>query len=151
MNRIKTAYDSLRHLQLYMTVLNIVNRNIIFANKVLRVGLCIVSGYAGIAHFKDHPVFGMTYYIIFLDCALVYCIIYAKAFRIPLLVQKTSMSVGVLGSRLSNRAERSLVRKWLKSIPPLGIQVGSFHTLERTSTPVFLHHVLVNVVNMLVA
>ena len=38
-----------------------------------------------------------------------------------------------------------------RSIQPVGIKVGGFHTLERLSTPIFIQYVLANVVNMLVA
>ena len=44
----------------------------------------------------------------------------------------------------------SIVERQLKSVPSMGIKVGSFHTLERTSTPAFLGLVVSNVVCMLV-
>ena len=127
------------------------NRNLIFTAKLLCIGGGIFSGYAAIAHFNDHPIFGVMYYIVFLDLVLIYCIIYAKAFKVPLLVRKATTRLDILADRLDNKALRNTLRRQLRSIPPLGIQVGSFHTLERTSTPVFLDYVLTNIVNMLVA
>ena len=132
-------------------MLNTVNRNLIFTCKLLCIGAGIFSGYAAIAHFNHHPIFGVMYFIVFLDLVLIYCIIYAKAFKVPLLVREATLRLEMLANRLGNKTRRDTLRKQLRSIPPLGIQVGSFHTLERTSTPVFLHYVLTNIVNMLVA
>ena len=117
----------------------------------MSIGFGIISGYAAIAHFTDHPVFGIMYYILLVDLVLVYSIIYAKAFRVPLLIRNATMSLEVFANGIGNKAERNFLRKQVKAIPPQGIQVGRFHTLERTSTPVFLHYILTNVVNMLVA
>ena len=131
-------------------MLNIVNRNLIFPYNLMCIGFGTISGYAAIAHFKDHPLFGLMYCILLTNLALVYSIIYAKAFKVPVLIRSATISLTVCANGLGNKAERGLLRKRVRAIPPLGIQVGSFHTLERTSTPVFLHYVLTNVVNMLV-
>ena len=73
-------------MQLYITLLNNVNGHIIFAWKLLSIGVCIMTGYAGIAHFGDYPIFGAMYGGILLDVALFYTIPYEKAFQIPALV-----------------------------------------------------------------
>ena len=115
------------------------------------IGFGTISGYAAIAHFKDHPVFGIMYYVLLVDLVLIYSITYAKAFKIPVLIRNATISLEVRANGLAKKAHRNLLRKRVKGIPPLGIQVGHFHTLERTSTPVFLHYILINIVNMLVA
>ena len=43
-----------------------------------------------------------------------------------------------------------MVNRQVKSISADGINVGDFHTLERTSTPVFVDYVVRNIVNLLV-
>ena len=122
----------------------------IFTWKLLSIGVCIVSGYAAVAHFRDYPVFGLMYYGILFDVALFYTIPYEKAFKIPALFGQVKSLLQVQASALGV-AERRIVRRQGISIRPEGIKVGEFHTLERTSTLVFMNYVLCNIVNMLVA
>ena len=132
-------------------MLNTVNRHLVFTWKLISIGVGIVAGYSAIAHFKDHPIFGVMYYVAMVDVILAYSIIYAKAFKVPLLVQNVTILLEVIANRLRNKTERKILRKKVRAIPPLGIQIGNFHMLERMSTPIFLHYVLSNIVNMLVA
>ena len=148
---IRLCVKVLRHLQMYITLLNLVNRNLIFTVKLLAIGICILSGYAAVAHFEDYPVFGVMYYVLFFEVGMVYTTLYAKAFKVPDLFGEAKALLRVRIGRLANRAERKIWQMEVMSIPSVGIQVGEFHTLERTSTPVFLHYVLSNMVNMLVA
>ena len=52
-------------------------------------------------------------------------------------------------SRESKWMKIILVRR-VKSVPPVGIRVGQFHTLERASTPNFIGFVVENIVTVLV-
>ena len=133
-------------------MVNSVNRNLIFTWKLLCVAMSIGSGYAAIAHFKDHPVFGAMYYMLFLDCAIFYCVMYGKAFKIPAQIEDVKTVLLLHGrSRGVTDWRKKLMLRQVRAILPLGIKVGGFHSMERTSTPVFLHYVLANVVSMLVA
>ena len=78
-------------------------------------------------------------------------ILYEKAFKIPVLCTELKALLRVRASRIGNKAERNIRMRQVRSIPPMGIKVGELHTLERTATPVFVHYVLTNIVNMLVA
>ena len=115
--------------------------------------MCIISGYAAIAHFTSHPIFGTMYYFIFFDVALIYMVLYEKAFKTPDLVkqvvQGTLLQLGK--QRKVSMVEAKILKRQLESIPAVDIKVGRFHAMERTSTPVFVNYVLVNIVNMLVA
>ena len=148
------TYKSLRCLQLYIALLNNVNRNLIFTWKLLCIDVSIISGYAAIAHFKDHPIFGAMYYFIFFNASLVYILVYDQAFKVPDLF---GQAVRVTLLRVGKQREPGLAVKkkvldrQLKAVPAVGVKVGEFHTLERISTPVFLNYVLNNVVSMLVA
>ena len=147
------TYKSLRCLQLYVTLLNIVNRNLIFTWKLLSIGMCITSGYAAINHFKDHIVFGFMYYYIFLNAPLIYITLYEKAVQVSTLfrqaVQQTLLQL--VETRQLSRVERNILVRKFRAMPPVAISVGQFHTLERTSVPVFADYVLKNIVSMLVA
>ena len=144
------TYRTLRRLQLYIKLVNIVNRQLIFSWKLLSIGMCIISGYAAIAHFGDHPIFGVLYYGMFFDIALFYTIPCEKAFKVPILLTEAKRLLRAQGTMQGNRMEQKILRGQVMSIRSEGIKVGEFHTLERTSTPVFLHYVLGNIVSMLV-
>ena len=156
MERIWHTYRTLRCLQLYVRILNVVNRNIIFTWKLVCIGVSIMCGYAGIAHFKDHPIFGLMYYVIFLDASLVYIVIYEKAFKVPALFKQavnaelTKLGPGN-GRAMSRTVNSKALMKQFRSIPSMAIKVGRFHSLERNSTPAFLDFVLRNIVGMLMA
>ena len=144
-------YRSLRCLQLYMELLNVVNQHLILMIKFLSLGIGIMSGYAAVAHFGDHPIRSIAYIIMFLDSTLFYTLVYDKAFHTPDLISKVKAVFRGNLSRERNVFQRKIMQKRLLSIPLLGIKVGQFHTMERTSTPVFLDYVLSTVVSMLVA
>ena len=144
------AYESLRHLQLFVTSFNVVNRSLIFSWKLFCISTCIVTGYAAIAHFNDYPLFGVMYYVIFFDALLIYTLLYAKGFKMVALFDETKATL-ILKSRTGvSGNDWKVLKRQVRSVPSIGIKVGQFHTLERTSTPVFLHYVLTNIVNMLV-
>lgn len=119
--------------------------------KLISIGVSTISGYAAIAHFRDYPLFGIMYYAAFFDAVLIYIGIYEKAFMVPLVVENTKSSIVSAAKRLWLRTQRRILRRQVRSIPSLAIQVGSFYTMDSTSTPVFLDYVVNNVVSMLVA
>ena len=131
-------------------MLNIVNRNLIFSWKLLCIGICIVTGYAAIAHFEEYPIFGVMYYVMCFEAALVYTVLYGNAFKITALFREIKVLLRFRGWQMSNKVESRLLERQAMAIQSVGIQVGQFHTLERASVPVFLNYVLTNVVSMLV-
>ena len=151
LNDMGRIFNQLRCLQLYILLLNTVNGKLIFTWKLLSLGLSIVSGYAAIAHFKDHLVFGIMYYAIFLDSALIYALLYEKAFKIPEIFKKMRTLLQGRAAGHGKRFEWKVLQRQAMAIPVVGIKVGEFHIMERMSTPLFIHYVLINVVSMLVA
>ena len=142
---------SLRCIQLYISIVNAANQALIFTWKLEDIGICIMCGYAAVAHFKEQPVFGILYYLMLLDGMLIYVLIYGKAFTVPALMQETRRAILMASDKKCSKAERKMIARRIMSIPSSGIKVGEFHMLERLSTPVFLHYVVSNVVSMLVA
>ena len=151
MGPIQRAYKSIRSLQLFICFFNMVNRHIIFTLKLLYIGIGIISGYAAIAHFKDYPFFGIIYYVMFVDVSLIYTVIYEKGFQVSDKFQKAKNLLRFHALVNGRVGGRKVLEKQFKSIPNVGIKVGEFHMLERTSTPIFVQYVLTNVMNMLVA
>ena len=148
---IQRNYRTLRHLQLYIQLLNVVNQHLIFTCKLICIGVCITSGYAAIAHFMSHPVYGIMYVVLFLNCAPLYVLVYDKAFRTPSLLKHVKGTLRLKLYRERNSFQRKIMDRRVMSIPMLGVKVGTFHVMERTSTPVFLHYVLSSIVSMLLA
>ena len=97
------------------------------------------------------------YSVLFLHLAVSYIIVYEKAFVVPEMFHE---AVSMISHRLRRRRlrygatlyckENRFLEKEFQSVRKAGVTVGDFHTLERTSTPVFVDFVLRNVVNMLV-
>ena len=148
---IQHSYNSFRSLQLFILLFNTVNRHVIFTGKLLCICVGITSGYAAIAHFKDHLIVGVMYCVLFTNVFLSYSLIYGKGFKVSDTFQRAKNLLRLNATKNGRSFERKILEKQLKSIPAVGIKVGEFHMLERTSTPVFLHYVLTNIVNMLVA
>ena len=130
-------YRALRSLQTYIGLLNVVNRKLVFTWKLL-------------SHFSEHPLFGIVLYMIFFQGSFIYSVMYEKGFKVPELIAQVRSAFRMQSSRLGNKHERKLLKRQVKSVPSVGIKVGEFHMLERTSTPVFLDYVVKNVANMLV-
>lgn len=115
------------------------------------LGMSIVSGYAAIAHFKYHPMFGVMFYTLFCDGTLVCMLLYEGAFKVPELFQMTKSLLRLSGSGVPYGFQRKVIARQARSLQPVGIKAGDFHTLERLSTPIFIQYVLTNVVSTLVA
>ena len=110
-----------------------------------------MNGYAAIAHFTEHPLFGVMYYALFFDVLLIYALLYEKGFTVAALFENAKNKLVLHSRRGANGAEWKILKRQVRSIPTVGIKVGEFHMLERTSTPVFIQYVLTNIVNMLLA
>ena len=136
----------LRSLQLYISTLNKVNGYLIFIFKLACISVGIIAGFSAVAHFREHPIFGILYYVLVLNATLMYTLMYGKTFEIPRLLDEAK-SLALL---LLHGQRRGILRRQILSIPSTGIKVGSFHTFEQASTPIFLDFVFKNIVNLLV-
>lgn len=143
----KNVYSLLRNLQLYVSLVNDVNSYLIFTCKLAALSICILSGYAAIAHFSEQPIFRIMYYVILFDVIFIYTLIYDKAFKIPELFGQVAAS-----ALLEIRGKRkNYLRRQIFSIPRAGNKVGNSHKMERESTLIFMNFILNNIVSMLVA
>ena len=136
--------------------MNVINQSLIFTWKLACLGISIITGYAAIAHFDEHPIFGIMYYVIFANVTVAYSLMYQKAFKIPALFNQavkgelTKLRLG-RGRATGGEAQTKVLVRQFMSIPSTGIKVGEFPTFERTSTPVYLDFVLKNVVSVVMA
>ena len=145
---------SLRCLQMYVLLLNVVNRYVLFMFKLSAIFLAVTNGYAAVAHFHRHPLLGLMNFIVFVDISLCYCLIYQKAFQVLQKFEDVVCQLYVCLRRSRYLQFRGLAKKilerQLRSIPKFGVKVGEFHTLERAATPNFVDFVFKNIVNLLV-
>ena len=95
------------------------------------------------AYFSDHLIFGILYYTLVIDSTTAYTIIFNKAFPISTSFEdaKSRLHARLLKCYTSvyDRKMAKAVRAQLQSVPLLGVQTGTFHTLERTSAPIFFN------------
>ena len=145
------VYRSLRHNQLYMSVSNSVNCFAIFSCKVGFITICIITGYAAIAHFNDFPVFGVLNYLVFLNGIFIYSFGYGRAFKIPPLFEEVSQKAVLHACSKGMSEDAKIFRRQVRSIPRIGVRVGEFHLMESVSTLIFIDYVVNNIVSMLVA
>ena len=135
-----------------MGFVNEVHSYIIFTFKMYCISLCIANGYAAVAYFSKNPLFGVMYCVVLFDCLCLYAVMYDKAFQIPRHFDNALKTV-MLRERLNctnHDRVQEFHEKQLRSVPRAVVKFGDFHTLERTSTPVFIHQVFKDIVNMLV-
>ena len=71
MARMQRSYKSIRSLQLFIGSFNVAHRYVIFTIKLFSIVVGIISGFAAIAQFQDHPIFGVMYYVLFADVFLI--------------------------------------------------------------------------------
>ena len=145
-------YNELRATQVLLWLFNELNCYVIFTFKLFCLTICTTNGYSAVSHFSDNIIFGFMYYVVFITLAVMYSILYEKAFMIPKMVKrtKTIMMLRILKDTSMTTHFMAKMKRRLRSIPACGVRVGHFHMLERLSTPLFVDYVLRNVVGLLV-
>ena len=143
-------YKSLRLIQMYVNMTNLINCYLIFSMKLANMGNSIGTGYAAIAHFGAYPVLGVMCYLIFLNSAFVYILCYDKAFKVPVLFQRVTQRA-MLVTHVGNAEASKIFKRQMRSFPRVGIKVGEFNMMERESTMNYIDFVLNNIVSLLVA
>ena len=139
----------LRRTQLFVGLFNRANCYPIFCLKLVCITLCIVSGYSIILHAHESPIFGTISVYIFMVYGSWYTVLYAKAFKVPDMVDNAKKILLHRVARIQAKASRRQLRRRIRSIPDFGIKVGQFHMFEKLSTPAFIGFVLQNIVGLL--
>ena len=86
-----------------------------------------------------------------LDAVFSYAFMFEKGFGIPRGVHQVKRKLKMRMLTCRDKRVVQMVTMQVRSIPAsVGIKVGDFHMLERVSTPVFVHYVITNIVNLLV-
>ena len=137
-----------RQILVFVHLFNISFANLIFTNKVFSINIAIFGSF-----FAIHEITGDVILRILLGVAssfiiIFYTIIYDKGFQV-------SQNFTQIKNRFQPLIRKSNFRKAemkraIIGIRSLGIQVGSFHTLERQSTLIFLDFILKQIVGLLI-
>ena len=138
----------------------------IFAWKICSLSISIMCYFFVIRHFQNFPFLCILGSYIAIALTLTYTIMYENAFSIPgkmdelkneflLTAQKTSTSKSASNPVTSGNGNKTSsfkaeMKREIKRIRGVGIKVGSFHQMERESTPNFVDYVVNQVVNLLV-
>ncbi|CAG7667506.1 unnamed protein product [Allacma fusca] len=140
----------LRLLQIIIQFFNQANSYVIFTCKLNCLAAPVIAGYMAVRYFSNNPMTGIFCIVLAVDSLACFGLIYEKAFMIPanMVRLKEQVSVAIFDRR-DIGSSISLI-KTLRSIPRLGIRVGSFHTMERLSTLLFIEFVTSKLANTLV-
>ena len=144
---------SIKELQMYVLLVNKVNCYLIFTLKLYGIGYCVGTGYVAVAHLDKHGFLGVMCCLLCMNIGMVYSLVYQKGFEVQSMFAKDVQAMLRILKRDGCNVKglcNSVMRRQLASVPSVGIKVGNFHTLETTSTPLFLICVVRNIVRMLV-
>lgn len=146
------ACSGLRRLQLLIQLFNQSNSAIIFTFKNVCISISIVGGFFSIRYGTLHPVTGIVCALTTLDALVFYSFIYEKAFLIPNRMEEVKSQVRVLAQKVQGGTKvKGFLLKVIRSVPPVAVKVGRFHTMERISTLTFLNFVFCQIVGLLLA
>ncbi|CAG7717142.1 unnamed protein product [Allacma fusca] len=147
---INESYLKLRELYIDVKMFNKVFGQIIFIFRILCLVLSITGIFVAIRHFSDEPILSTVHLFSGTYTLVLFSVIYDHAFCIPdkmALIKRELLEISTL---LRSRFGDNILYRKIKSIPSCGIQVGSFHTFERISTPNYLSYITQQVCNLLV-
>ncbi|CAG7731331.1 unnamed protein product, partial [Allacma fusca] len=149
--RIRKAYLNIRVLQLSVQFFNIEYSYHIFAAKLFCITNCILLIAYGILIFEREYTLTVICKFIGIGYGCLYIVIAENGFRIQVGMKKYRSKILLAAGFLVPQLGRHHVVRSIRSIPAeVGIQVGNFHKLERTSTPNFFYFTLRNIVRILI-
>ena len=145
-------YAQCRQLQLLIQLFNQGFSCYIFTLKVAAISLSIFMFSFGIHLIHSHTE-SWTYLLAGAEMAVTFPALLDKGFAIPRQTAQLKRLVSAVRVKKYNasRASKGLISRLFRSLPNLGVKVGSFHQLERMSTLNFVMFVSVNVVRTLIA
>ena len=147
---VEEAYFDLRKLQLEITFFNYSHATVVFLWKALNFIVPSFAIYFAITWIEVHPIMAGSNLFIGIYAVLMFIITYDHAFSIPLGIENLKSHVDFALKMSRSKASQNFYSKRFKSVPNLGIKVGGFHTLERTTTPMFVLFISNTVFSLLI-
>ena len=144
-------FGQMRTIQLLVNLFNVGHRNVIYCIKLMCIAGATLNGYAAIVYSRDNLIFTLMAFFVLFDFLFLSAFVYEKAFGIPDRLEHLKLMLKAKIRMVGKRTVDARVLKMqIESIPLVGLRVGNFHMLERASTPIFIHYVINNIVNLLV-
>ena len=125
--------------------------HIVFLSKQLFIIICVLSGFVWIRQMSEGNLrmafIAMANHVMY---NLGFLAMYNYAYRIPQYMTMVQDEVRLLSQMLLDEDGRSEFGMRMAAIPKnLGMKSGSFHTIERESTLIFVDYVYGQVINLL--
>ena len=151
---VKSVTKSLREVQLSLTLFNEAFSKIIFTTKVACIGIVTICGFGAVEFLHRQRALAVFNLLFAIDALVVFNVLYDRGFAVPRCIKRTkSLLLGklkILAGHYDGRAVDEARRKVLH-IRNIGIRVGSFHHLQRVSTPTFVDFCLKNTARLVMA
>ena len=147
----KRALRGMRRLQMLILVYNGGYRHVHFIIKFIALFYFIAGSAFGIIIINSNPTISFLYLFFGGEMALIYSILFQKAFAIPVLTKKVKNKLANAVKGSTDTGSRPYLAAWVRSIPTIGIKVGNFHLFERMSTPNFLSFGIKNITRIVIA
>ena len=150
---IRASCQKLRELQMEISLFNLSNSQLIYGIKLANIGAVILCGFLAIEFFATNYALGAMNYCITADGLIVYSLMYDRGFAVPRCIARLKACLRYLLKTQKNIPPRQglYLDRYLQSIQSMAIRVGSFHTLQRCSTPTHVDFAVKNVARLLVA
>lgn len=144
---------SLRTLEIEAALFNYGCSGIVFTLKIAAIGAVVFCGFGAVQFIHTYTALSALYFTMVLDAFLLFNTIYDKGFAVP---QKFSTIKRTLAYKIKRvvgleDGEVKYVLKELASVKAMSIRVGTFHYLERVSTPMFLDFSVKNAARLVMA
>ena len=143
------AYESARELQHYLQLFNTVYKTSNFVHKLFYMSAAVICVSFGI--FVESTSLRIMYFSLGIGMSSFFVLIYDQAFTIPEDVAGLKREMLLGNILVPNPKTREENKRKIKSIPCIGIKIGSFRVMERDSTPEFIDFSIGKIVDLLLA
>ena len=137
----------LRNLQLALNLFNLSASGMVFAHKLICLIGSIIGLYFLVRLAPKQPEAALVFFPFAADGISYWMSQWDNASLIPRMISDLKLRLQFCHGRHERVTEQ--VVKILKSVAPVGVSVGGFRSLERESTPIFMHFVVTNVAVLL--
>ena len=148
---LRKAFSGALRVQLYTQFLNKINRWYVEALKVTTIGAAITHGYIGIRFGHSNPIVPLFCAFIHFACFTAYCGVFQRAHRLRDMQKVLKRKILTASGRCKNRCFRSEMLKATAALQCKGLQVGSFHEMERNSALNYIDFVERQLMSLLIA
>ena len=140
----------LRKLQLALNLFNLSTSGMVFAHKLICLIGSITSLYFLVRLTSTHPQASLLFFPFAMNCLSYWITMWDNSSLVPFLISDFKERLELYVGTGEFETDRSYANRLLRSVRPVGVRVGGFESLERESTPIFMHFVLSNVASMLI-